>query len=138
MRDHVRGKLLVALPLEIGKSLPGFGVLTRKGEPLAEHRPELGRPLRRRRRRQGAGPLARGARLGREHGANLRLSQPESLKCHAAAVQRERHIFRRHLFQGIGSRRTGCTAFMAGGAALLIKGGAILRPYRSGKQEYKR
>jgi DNA-binding transcriptional LysR family regulator len=36
VRDHVRGKLLVALPVEIGKSLPGFGILTRKGEPLAE------------------------------------------------------------------------------------------------------
>jgi DNA-binding transcriptional LysR family regulator len=36
VRDHVRGKLLVALPVEIGKSLPGFGLLTRKGEPLAE------------------------------------------------------------------------------------------------------
>ncbi|MFM0290552.1 LysR family transcriptional regulator [Paraburkholderia megapolitana] len=36
VRDHVRGKLLVALPIEIGKSLPGFGILTRKGEPLAE------------------------------------------------------------------------------------------------------
>ncbi|WP_321888666.1 LysR family transcriptional regulator [Paraburkholderia bannensis] len=36
VRDHVRGKLLTVLPLEIGKSLPGFGVLTRKGETLAE------------------------------------------------------------------------------------------------------
>ncbi|MBB3256813.1 DNA-binding transcriptional LysR family regulator [Paraburkholderia bannensis] len=36
VRDHVRGKLLNVLPLEIGKSLPGFGVLTRKGETLAE------------------------------------------------------------------------------------------------------
>jgi DNA-binding transcriptional LysR family regulator len=36
VRDHVRGKLLVALPLEIGKSLSGFGILTRKEEPLAE------------------------------------------------------------------------------------------------------
>jgi DNA-binding transcriptional LysR family regulator len=36
VRDHVRGKLLVVLPLEIGKSLPGYGVLTRKNEPLAE------------------------------------------------------------------------------------------------------
>jgi DNA-binding transcriptional LysR family regulator len=36
VRDHVRGKLLTVLPLEIGKSLPGFGVLTRKGEALAE------------------------------------------------------------------------------------------------------
>ncbi|MGF6732766.1 DNA-binding transcriptional LysR family regulator [Paraburkholderia youngii] len=36
VRDHVRGGLLVALPLEIGKSLAGFGILTRKEEPLAE------------------------------------------------------------------------------------------------------
>jgi DNA-binding transcriptional LysR family regulator len=36
VRDHLRGKLLVALPLEIGKSLAGFGILTRKGEALAE------------------------------------------------------------------------------------------------------
>jgi len=36
VRDHVRGRLLTVLPLEIGKSLPGFGVLTRKDETLAE------------------------------------------------------------------------------------------------------
>ena len=36
VRDHVRGKLLVALPVEIGKSLSGFGILTRKEEALAE------------------------------------------------------------------------------------------------------
>ena len=36
VRDHVRGNLLVPLPLEIGKSLPGFGILTRKAEPLGE------------------------------------------------------------------------------------------------------
>jgi DNA-binding transcriptional LysR family regulator len=36
VRDHVRGKLLVALPVEIGKSLAGFGILTRKEEALAE------------------------------------------------------------------------------------------------------
>ncbi|MDE1181592.1 LysR family transcriptional regulator [Paraburkholderia sp.] len=36
VRDHVRGKLLVPLPVEIGKSLAGFGILTRKNEPLAE------------------------------------------------------------------------------------------------------
>jgi DNA-binding transcriptional LysR family regulator len=36
VRDHVRGRLLAVLPLEIGKSLPGFGLLTRKGEALAE------------------------------------------------------------------------------------------------------
>ena len=36
VRDYVRGGLLVALPLEIGKSLAGFGILTRKQEPLAD------------------------------------------------------------------------------------------------------
>ncbi|CAB3800843.1 HTH-type transcriptional regulator GbpR [Paraburkholderia ultramafica] len=36
VRDHLRGQLLVALPLEIGKSLAGFGILTRKEEALAE------------------------------------------------------------------------------------------------------
>jgi DNA-binding transcriptional LysR family regulator len=36
VRDHVRGKLLVVLPVEIGKSLAGFGILTRKEEALAE------------------------------------------------------------------------------------------------------
>jgi DNA-binding transcriptional LysR family regulator len=36
VRDHVRGKLLVELPLEIGKSLPGYGIVTRKEEPLTE------------------------------------------------------------------------------------------------------
>ncbi|MBP0594357.1 LysR family transcriptional regulator [Paraburkholderia sp. LEh10] len=36
VRDHVRGKLLVGLPVEIGKSLAGFGLLTRKDEALAE------------------------------------------------------------------------------------------------------
>lgn len=36
VRDHVRAKLLVALPIEIGKSLPGYGILTRKEEPLSE------------------------------------------------------------------------------------------------------
>ncbi|MGA7782046.1 MAG: LysR substrate-binding domain-containing protein, partial [Paraburkholderia sp.] len=36
VRDHVRGKLLVVLPVEIGKSLAGFGILVRKEEALAE------------------------------------------------------------------------------------------------------
>ncbi len=36
VRDHVRGQLLVTLPLEIGKALPGYGILTRKDETLAE------------------------------------------------------------------------------------------------------
>jgi DNA-binding transcriptional LysR family regulator len=36
VRDHVRGKLLVALPIEIGKRLPGYGLLVRKEEALSE------------------------------------------------------------------------------------------------------
>ncbi|MGN6233485.1 MAG: LysR family transcriptional regulator [Trinickia sp.] len=36
VRDHVRGKLLIPLPIEIGKSLPGYGILTRKEEALPE------------------------------------------------------------------------------------------------------
>jgi len=36
VRDHVRGKLLVALPIEIGKHLPGYGLLVRKEETLPE------------------------------------------------------------------------------------------------------
>ena len=36
VRDHVRGKLLVALPIEIGKRLPGYGLLVRKEETLPE------------------------------------------------------------------------------------------------------
>ncbi|WP_414445269.1 LysR family transcriptional regulator [Burkholderia sp. 22PA0106] len=36
VRDHVKARLLVALPLEIGKRLPGYGILTRRDEPLSE------------------------------------------------------------------------------------------------------
>ncbi|HKX41863.1 MAG TPA: LysR family transcriptional regulator [Burkholderiaceae bacterium] len=36
VRDHVRSKLLRALPISLGKNLKGFGVLTRKGEPLSD------------------------------------------------------------------------------------------------------
>ena len=35
-RDYLKGRLLVALPVEIGKNLPGFGILVRKHEPLSE------------------------------------------------------------------------------------------------------
>jgi DNA-binding transcriptional LysR family regulator len=34
VRDHLRAGLLARLPLKVGKSLPGFGILTRRGEPL--------------------------------------------------------------------------------------------------------
>lgn len=36
VRDHVRAKLLVALPLEVGRDLRAFGLLQRKDEPLSE------------------------------------------------------------------------------------------------------
>ncbi|WP_394788156.1 LysR family transcriptional regulator [Rhodoferax sp.] len=36
VRDHVKAGLLRALPVPIGNDLKGFGVLTRKGEPLSE------------------------------------------------------------------------------------------------------
>lgn len=35
-RDYLKARLLVALPIEIGKNLPGFGILVRKHEPLSE------------------------------------------------------------------------------------------------------
>jgi DNA-binding transcriptional LysR family regulator len=35
-RDHLNAGLLVQLPLIVGKSLPGFGILTRRGEPVSE------------------------------------------------------------------------------------------------------
>lgn len=34
VRDHLKAELLVQLPLTVGKSLPGFGILTRRGEPI--------------------------------------------------------------------------------------------------------
>lgn len=36
VRDHVRARLLRALPVPIGQNLKGFGVLTRRDEPLSE------------------------------------------------------------------------------------------------------
>jgi len=35
VRDHLRGGLLARLPLNLEKSLPGFGILFRRGEPLS-------------------------------------------------------------------------------------------------------
>jgi DNA-binding transcriptional LysR family regulator len=35
VRDHLQAGLLIRLPLDVGKSLPGFGILTRRGEPLS-------------------------------------------------------------------------------------------------------
>jgi len=36
VRDHVHARLLVALPLVVGRDLKAFGLLTRKDEPLSE------------------------------------------------------------------------------------------------------
>lgn len=36
VRDHVRARLLVALPMPVGHDLKAFGLLTRKDEPLSE------------------------------------------------------------------------------------------------------
>jgi DNA-binding transcriptional LysR family regulator len=36
VRDYLRAQLLVELPIEIGKSLSGFGLLRRKHETLSE------------------------------------------------------------------------------------------------------
>jgi len=36
VRDHVRARLLVELPLKVGRELKAFGLLTRKDEPLSE------------------------------------------------------------------------------------------------------
>jgi DNA-binding transcriptional LysR family regulator len=33
--DHLAAGLLVRLPIAVGKRLPGFGILTRRGEPLS-------------------------------------------------------------------------------------------------------
>jgi DNA-binding transcriptional LysR family regulator len=35
VRDHLRAQLLVRLPLPVGKNLPGFGILTRRGEAVS-------------------------------------------------------------------------------------------------------
>jgi DNA-binding transcriptional LysR family regulator len=35
VRDHLRAGLLVRLPLNLADSLPGFGILSRRGEPLS-------------------------------------------------------------------------------------------------------
>ena len=47
VRDHLQAGLLVRLPLTVGKSLPGFGILTRRGEPLSVAATELVESLRR-------------------------------------------------------------------------------------------
>jgi DNA-binding transcriptional LysR family regulator len=47
VRDHLNAGLLVRLPLAVGKSLPGFGILTRRGEPLSPIATELVEALRR-------------------------------------------------------------------------------------------
>ena len=47
VRDYLRAGLLVRLPLAVGKSLPGFGILSRRGEPLSAAAKEFVESLRR-------------------------------------------------------------------------------------------
>ncbi len=47
VRDHLQAGLLVRLPLAVGKSLPGFGILCRRGEALSSAATELVESLRR-------------------------------------------------------------------------------------------
>ena len=46
VRDHLQAGLLVRLALDVGKSLPGFGILTRRGESLSSAATELVEALR--------------------------------------------------------------------------------------------
>jgi DNA-binding transcriptional LysR family regulator len=47
VRDHLRAGLVVRLPLRIVKNLPGFGILTRREEPLSAVAAEFVQLLRR-------------------------------------------------------------------------------------------
>jgi DNA-binding transcriptional LysR family regulator len=47
VRDHLRAGLLARLRLNVGKSLPGFGILTKRGEPLSNTATEFTERLRR-------------------------------------------------------------------------------------------
>jgi len=47
VRDHLLAGLVVRLPLTVGKSLPGFGILTRRGESLSSAAMEFIESLRR-------------------------------------------------------------------------------------------
>lgn len=47
VRDHLRTNLLARLPLAVGKNLPGFGILTRRGETVSNSAAEFIQSLRR-------------------------------------------------------------------------------------------
>jgi DNA-binding transcriptional LysR family regulator len=47
VRDHLRAGLLASLAIKVGKSLPGFGILSRRGEPLSAAATEFVESLRR-------------------------------------------------------------------------------------------
>lgn len=47
VRDHLKAGLLARLPVAVGKSLPGFGILSRRGEPLGTAATEFVQALRR-------------------------------------------------------------------------------------------
>jgi DNA-binding transcriptional LysR family regulator len=46
VRDHLQAGLLIRLALDVGKSLPGFGILTRRGEALSSSASEFIESLR--------------------------------------------------------------------------------------------
>jgi DNA-binding transcriptional LysR family regulator len=46
VRDHLKARLLTQLPIVVGKSLPGFGILTRRGEALSPTATDFIRALR--------------------------------------------------------------------------------------------
>jgi DNA-binding transcriptional LysR family regulator len=59
VRDHVDAGLLVRLPVTVGKNFPGFGILTRRGEPLGDAAREFIQALRRHGVRTQPAPAAR-------------------------------------------------------------------------------
>ena len=46
VRDHLKAGLLTQLPITVGRSLPGFGILTRRGEPTSSTAADFIRALR--------------------------------------------------------------------------------------------
>ena len=64
VRDHVRARLLVELPVKVGRELKAFGLLTRRDEPLSEVANAFVAHLRRSASLQHGGSLVRGRKRG--------------------------------------------------------------------------
>jgi hypothetical protein len=78
VRDHLQAGLLVRLPIRIGESLPGFGILTRRGEPLSATATEFVQSL----RRYGA-MMEQGSK---QHGAGQPLRMRKGRKVRASST----------------------------------------------------